>query len=129
MTYGSKFIFVIMFLSLFFIGCDNKINNFHFDLYDGYSIKAINNKIELYKNEELIKIGHDHYKIEEIKYNSDVICLKLNNGSYYMVYYVDSSVYGPYTKETLNKTLEEDSTMTFASDFKKILEMDGLIYE
>ena len=129
MTYGNKFIFVIMLLSLFLIGCEKKINNFHFDLYDNYSIKSIDNKIRLYKNDELIEIESDNYKIDQIKYNNDVICLKLKNNNYYMVYYVDSSIYGPYTKESLKKTLDEDLTMTFDNDFKNILEMDGLIYE
>ena len=129
MTYGNKFLFVILLLSLFLIGCEKKINDFHLDLYDGYNIKAIDNKIRLYKNDELIKVENDNYKIDQIKYNSDVICLKLKNNNYYMVYYVDSSIYGPYTKETLKKTLDEDSTMTFENDFKNILDMDGLEYE
>ena len=129
MTYGNKFIFVIMLLSLFFIGCEKKINNFHYELFDNYFIKAIDNKIRLYKNDELIKIEDNNYNIDEIKYNSDVICLKLTNGNYYMIYYVDTSIYGPYTKESLNKTLEEDSTMSFDNNFKRILEMDGLVYE
>ena len=129
MTYGNKFLFVVFLLSLFLIGCEKKVNNFHLDLYDGYNIKAIDNKIRLYKNDELIKIENDNYKIDQIKYNSDVICLKLKNNNYYMVYYVDSSIYGPYTKETIKKTLDEDSTMTFENDFKNILEMDGLEYE
>ena len=128
-TYGNKFLFVVFLLSLFLIGCEKKVNNFHLDLYDGYNIKAIDNKIRLYKNDELIKIENDNYKIDQIKYNSDVICLKLKNNNYYMVYYVDSSIYGPYTKETIKKTLDEDSTMTFENDFKNILEMDGLEYE
>lgn len=129
MTYGNKFIFVIMLLSLFFIGCEKKIDNFYYELFDNYFIKAIDNKIRLYKNDELIKIEDDNYNIDEIKYNSDVICLKLTNGKYYMVYYVDSNVFGPYTKETLNKTLEEDSTMSFDNNFQKVIEMDGLVYE
>ena len=129
MTYGNKFIFIVLLLSLFFIGCEKKINNFHLSLYDDYSIKAIDNKVELYKNNELIKIENDHYDIDEIKYNSDVICLKLKNGHYYMVYYVNSNVFGPYTKENLEKTLVEDSTMTFEHDFQNILKMEGLEYE
>lgn len=129
MTYGNKLIFLVVLFSLFLVGCEEKINNFHYDLYDGYSIKGIDNKIELYKNDELIKIENNNYNIKEIKYNSDVVCLKLSNGKYYMVYYVDSSIYGPYSKESLDKTIKDDSTMTFTNDFQNILKMDGLIYE
>ena len=128
MTYGNKLIFLVVLLSLFLIGCDKKINDFHYDLYDGYTIKGINNKIQLYKNDELIKI-EDNYSIKEIKYNSDVVCVKLSNSKYYMIYYVDSNIFGPYTKESLDKTILEDSTMTFDSDFQNILKMDGIIYE
>ena len=130
MTYGNKYIFLVFLLSfLFLVGCEQKFNNFHYDLYDGYSIKGIDNKIKLYKNDELIKIEDNDYKIDEIKYNSDVVCLKLNNGKYYMVYYVDSGIFGPYNKESIEKTINDDSTMSFEKDFQNILKMDGLIYE
>lgn len=130
MTYGNKYIFLVLLLSfLFLVGCEQKFQNFHYDLYDGYNIKGIDNKIKLYKNDELIKISDNDYKIEEIKYNSDVVCLKLTSGEYYMIYYVDSSVFGPYDKESLDKTISDDSTMTFKNDFQNILKMDGLSYE
>ena len=129
MTYGNKFIILLLLSFLFIVGCETKFNNFYYNLYDGYSIKGIDNKIKLYKNDEIIMIENNDYKIDEIKYNSDVVCVKLHNGKYYMIYYVDSSVYGPFTKESIDKTINEDSTMTFDNDFKNILKMDGLIYE
>ena len=127
MNYGNKLIILVV-LSLFLIGCANSIKDFHYELYDKYFIKARDNKIRLYKNDELIKI-EDDYNIKEIKYNSDVVCLKLSNNKYYMVYYVDSSIYGPYSKESFDKTIEDDLTMTFDHDFQNILKMDGLEYE
>ena len=129
MTYGNKFLILLLLSFLFIVGCETKFNNFHYDLYDGYSIKGIDNKIKLYKDEQIIKIENDDYKINEIKYNSDVVCVKLQNNKYYMIYYVDSSIFGPYTKESLDKTINEDSTMSFDYDFQNILKMDGLIYE
>lgn len=129
MTYGNKFLILLLLSFLFIVGCETKFNNFHYDLYDGYSIKGIDNKIKLYKNDEIIKIEDNDYKINEIKYNSDVVCVKLQNNKYYMIYYVDSSVFGPYTKDSLDKTISEDSTMSFDKDFQNILKMDGLIYE
>ncbi len=129
MIYGNKFIiFVFLFSFLFLVGCQGKFQNFHYDLYDGYSIKGIDNSVELYKDDELIKIDNDHYKITEFKYNSDVVCLKLSNGKYYMIYYVDTSIYGPYTKESLDDTIDNDSTMSFDSDFQNILKAD-VVYE
>ena len=129
MTYGNKFLILLLLSFLFIVGCETKFNNFHYDLYDGYSIKGIDNKIKLYKNDEIIKIEDNDYKINEIKYNSDVVCVKLQNNKYYMIYYVDSSIFGPYTKDSLDKTISEDSTMSFDKDFQNILKMDGLIYE
>lgn len=129
MTYGNKIItFVFLFSFLLLIGCEKKYNNFHYNLYDGYSIKCIDNKVKLYKNNELIKIENNNYKITEFKYNSDVVCLKLTNGKYYMIYYVDKSVYGPYTKETLDETINNDPTMSFNNDFQDILKAD-VVYE
>ena len=129
MTYGNKFLILLLLSFLFIVGCETKFNNFHYDLYDGYSIKGIDNKIKLYKNDEIIKIEDNDYKINEIKYNSDVVCVKLQNNKYYMIYYVDSSIFGPYTKDSLDKTISEDSTMSFDKDFQKKKKMDGLIYE
>ena len=86
MTYGNKFIGICILLSLLLIvGCTKNIKDFHFDLYDGYSIKGIDNNIELYKGDEVVKITDNNYKINEFKYNSDVVCLKLANGEYYMI--------------------------------------------
>ena len=125
MTYGNKLLCLFTILSLLFIvGCENKFLNFHLDLYDGYSIKGIDNTVKLYKNDEVVKIENDDYRITEFKYNSDVVCLKLKNGNYYMVYYVDGSVFGPYTKETLKDTIDNDSTMSFDVDFQNILKAD-----
>ena len=130
MTYGNKCIFVVVLLSLlFFVGCEMKMSNFHYDLYDGYTIRGKDGTIQLYKGETLISVEDENYKIKEIKYNSDVVCVKLDNGKYYMIYYVDASVYGPYTKETLEATIREDSTMTFEEDFQSITKIEGLIYE
>ena len=128
MTYGNRYIILVFLFSfLFLVGC-NRFRNFHYDLYDGYNIKRINNKIKLYKNDEVIKIENNDYQIKEFKYNSDVVCLKIADGNYYMIYYVDESIYGPYTKETLENTIDNDSTMYFSSDFQNILKAD-VIYE
>ena len=128
MNYGNKFIILIFLLSLFFIvGCE-KNKNFSYELYDGYKIQKIENNIKLYKDSKVVEIEDKDYKIKEFKYNSDVVCLKLNDNTYYMIYYFDSSVYGPYTKETLEETTN-DYSMTFASDFQNILNVDGLVYE
>ena len=128
MIYGNKFILITILLSfLFIIGCE-KNKDFHFDLYDSYSIKGIDNKIKLYKDNNIIEINNLDYKIKEFKYNSDVVCLKLDNNEYYMIYYFDSSVYGPYTKELLEETIKNDSTMTFNEEFKSILKAD-VIYD
>ena len=124
MTYGSKLFCLLTILSLLFIvGCEKNIPNFHLDLYDSYSIKAIDNKINLYKNDEIINV-EDNYQIKEFKYNSDVVCLKLASGKYYMIYYVDGSIFGPYTKDSLNETIKNDSTMSFESDFQNILKAE-----
>jgi hypothetical protein len=127
MTYGSKITFIILLLSLFLVvGCSN-FKNFSYSLYDNYSIKGIDNTIKLYKDDDIIKIGDMDYKIKEFKYNSDVVCLKLDDNKYYMIYYFDTSVYGPYTKETLDETTASYS-MTFSSDFTNILKAD-VVYE
>ena len=129
MTYGSRFLRLFTILSLLFIvGCQNNVKNFHLDLYDNFSIKSINNKIKLYKDNNIIEINNLDYIIKEYKYNSDVVCLKLDNNEYYMIYYYNSSVFGPYTKDTLKETIENDPTMSFSEDFKNILKAD-VIYD
>lgn len=126
MTYGNRYLFLILILCLLLIGC-SKSKDWYFELYDGYVIKAVDDTVKLYKNDEVFKINELDYKIDTFKYNSDVVCLKIDN-SYYMIYYVDSSIYGPYTKETLDDTTNSLS-MTFSSDFKDISEIEGIVYE
>ena len=129
MTYGNK-LYLIIFISLFclfIVGCTTN-KNFYYELYDGFSIKKIDEEIKLYKNEELMKINDLNYKINEFKYNSDVVCLKLDNNEYYMIYYVDSTIYGPFTKESLEDSITSLS-MTFKNDFQNIFKVEGLIYE
>ena len=129
MTYGNKIItFVFLFSFLFILGCENKFQNFTYNLYDGYSIKGINQTIKLYKDDKVVEINGLDYKVKEFKYNSDVVCLKLSNKEYYIIYYYNSSVFGPYTKETLDETINNDLTMSFNDDFQDILKAD-VIYE
>ena len=128
MTYGNK-IYLIIFISLFCIfitGC--KPRNSYYELYDGFMIKKTDEEIKLYKDMDLIKIHDLDYKIKEFKYNSDVVCLKLESGDYYMIYYVDGNIYGPFTKESLDTSVSSLS-MTFDNDFRDIEKADGLIYE
>ena len=130
MTYGNKFIIFILLLSfLFIVGCEEKVKNFQYGLYDGYVIKGINGSIMLYKEDKPILIEEKNYQIKEIKYNNDVVCLRLLNDKYYMIYYVDGSIFGPFTKESLDKTIKEDSTLIFTKDFQDITKMEGLEYE
>ena len=130
MTYGNKIVYFFITLSFFLlVGCENKIKNFHYDLYDNYSIRNIDNKIKLYKNDSIIEINNLDYKIKEFKYNSDVVCLKLDNNEYYMIYYYNAGIFGPYTKDTLNETIENDLTMSFDHDFQDILKADVVYYE
>lgn len=127
MTYGTRVILIVFFCFFFLIGCmDNR--DFYYELYDGYEIKKVYDSIKLYKNDELVKINDLDYKILEFKYNSDVVCLKLDNNSYYMIYYVDTTIYGPFTKDSLETSINSLS-MNFDSDFEKVLEKEGLIYE
>ncbi|MBR3660534.1 MAG: hypothetical protein IKN63_01335 [Bacilli bacterium] len=128
MTYGNKIIGILLLSFILLVGCEANFKNFHYDLYDNYSIKGIDNTIKLYKNNEVIKIKEIDYKIKEFKYNSDVVCLKLSNNEYYMIYYYNGEVYGPFTKESLDDTINNDSTMTIASDFVNILKAD-VIYD
>lgn len=129
MTYGSKCMFITLLLSfLLLVGCNADFKNFHYDLYDGYKIMGVDNTIKLYKNDELINIKDLDYKIKEFKYNSDVVCLHLSNNEYYMIYYYNSEVYGPYTKELLDETINSDSTMSIALNFQDILKAD-VIYD
>jgi len=125
--YGSKLYLVILFLSFFLIvGCTSR--NYYYELYDGYKIKKIDDEIKLYKDDELFKINDLDYKIEEFKFNSDVVCLKLNNEKYYMIYYVDGTVYGPFDLNSLN-TSTDNISMTFDNDFTSLDKKEGLIYE
>ena len=129
MNYGSRLFCLLTILSfLFIVGCERGIKNFHLDLYDNYSIKSIDNEIKLYKDNKIVEINNLNYKIKEFKYNSDVVCLKLDNNEYYMIYYYNSSVFGPYTKDTLKSTIDSDSTMSFTTDFQNILKAD-VIYD
>jgi len=129
MIYGSKFIYITILLSfLLLVGCENTFKNFHYDLYDNYSIKGIDNTIKLYKNDEVVSINDLDYKIKEFKYNSDVVCLKLSNNEYYMIYYYNSEVFGPFTKESIDETINNDPTMTMDSNFQNILKAD-VVYD
>ena len=127
MTYGTKLIFVVLLLSFFLFGC-GKSDNFSYNLFDGYVIKSVANDIKLYKDSELFNINDLDYQIKEFKYNSDVVCLKLDDGSYYMIYYVDGEVYGPHDLESLN-IVTNNLSMTFEEDFQDITKARGLIYE
>lgn len=129
MIYGNKLkaLFVII-LSLFIIGCSNDAQNWSYELYDGYEIREIDKKVTLYKNDELFVINDLNYQIKAFKYNSDVVCLELKNGDYYMIYYFDGSIYGPYTKDSLNDTTLNYS-MSFDNDFININKLEGKIYE
>lgn len=123
MIYGNK-ITVLILLSFFLLfGCQ-KVNNWSYQLYDGYQIKQIDNNIKLYQNDEEIKINDLNYQIKALKYNSDVVCLQLTDNTYYMIYYVDTSIYGPYTKENLDETVKS-LAMTFKNDFLNIQELEG----
>lgn len=128
MNYGNK-LYLIIFISLFCIfitGCQSK--NFYIELYDGYKIKKVEETIKLYKDDTLFKINDIDYKIEEFKYNSDVVCIKLNDGNYYMIYYVDGNIYGPFDKKSLDISINSLS-MTFQTDFYQVEKAEGLIYE
>ena len=128
MIYGNKLALLVLLLSFFLIvGCDSN-RNYSYKLYDNYEIKNIDNDIKLYKDGDIFKINDLDYQIKAFKFNSDVICLKLNDDKYYMIYYVDGSIIGPHTLESLNK--ETDSlSMTFDSDFTDINKIEGVIYE
>ena len=103
MTYGTKLTLVVLLLSFFLLtGCSNN-KDFSYTLYDGYEIRSIAG-------------------------NSDVVCLKLNDNKYYMIYYVDGEIYGPHDLKSLNETITSLS-MTFEEDFITINEIRGKIYE
>ena len=128
MIYGNKLAILLLLLSFFLIvGCSSN-RNYSYKLYDNYEIKSIDNNIKLYKDGEIFKINDLDYQIKTFKFNSDVICLGLNDGNYYMIYYVDGEVIGPHTLESLNKETESLS-MTFDDDFKDITKAEGVIYE
>ena len=128
MTYGSKITIFVLLLSFFFLTACSNDKNFSYTLYDGYVIRSTNGDVKLYKDSEIFKINDLDYNIKEFKYNSDVICLKLSDGNYYMIYYVDGTILGPYTKESLNETITSLS-MTFDKDFQDILKVEGRVYE
>ena len=129
MTYGSKIALVVFLLSFFLItGCTSR--NWYYELYDDYKIQSsYNNKVILTKNNEKININDLDYTIISFKYNSDVVCLKLDNGKYYMIYYVDTSIYGPFNSLYNLNTSTNSLSMTFSSDFTSIKELEGKIYE
>lgn len=129
MTYGSKIALVVFLLSFFLItGCTSR--NWYYELYDDYKIQSsYNNKVILTKNNEKININDLDYTITSFKYNSDVVCLKLDNGKYYMIYYVDTSIYGPFNSLDNLNTSTDSLSMTFSSDFTSIKELEGKIYE
>ena len=129
MTYGSKIALVVFLLSFFLItGCTSR--NWYYELYDDYKIQSsYNNKVILTKNNEKININDLDYTIISFKYNSDVVCLKLDNGKYYMIYYVDTSIYGPFNSLDNLNTSTASLSMTFSSDFTSIKELKGKIYE
>ena len=127
MIYGNKIAFVVLFFSFFLlVGCTNK--SYYYELYDGYEIKNIKEDTKLYKDDQLFKINDLNYQISEFKYNSDVVCLKLSDNSYYMIYYVDGTIYGPFDLETLNSSVNSLS-MTFDNDFTSLKDKEGLLYE
>ena len=128
MTYGNKIIILLICLFTFFIvGCE-KEENWSFELYDSYQIRSYEGKTKLYKENNLVSISNLDYQITSFKYNSDVVCLKLSNETYYMIYYVDSSIYGPFDLESLNQSTNTLS-MTFETDFKELSKIEGKIYE
>ncbi len=128
MTYGSKLCLIIFLLSFFLIqGCTSK-KDFSYPLYDGYEIKSIGDKIKLYKDSEVFNINDLDYKIKEFKYNSDVVCLRLSDDSYYMIYYVDKTIYGPHTIDSLDEVITSLS-MTFDTNYQDITKVEGRVYE
>lgn len=129
MTYGSKTAMLVFLLSFFLItGCSSK--NWYYELYDDYKIQSsYNNKVILTKNNEKININDLDYTITSFKYNSDVVCLKLDNSKYYMIYYVDTSIYGPFSSLDNLNTSTNSLSMTFSNDFVSVNELEGKIYE
>lgn len=128
MTYGNKIILFIILLSFFLIiGCSER--PWSVSLYDDYKIQNTGNKVILTKQDSEININDLNYSIKSFKYNSDVVCLYLNNSNYYMIYYVDSSIIGPFkTKSDLDETTNSLS-MTFSSDFLDINKIKDKVYE
>ena len=127
MTYGNKIIFTIFFISFLLItGCTNR--NWSYELYDGYKLQSINNKVYLYKDDKKIEINDLDYDIKSFKFNSDVVCLQLSDNRYYMVYYVDGNIYGPFDKDSLEQSISSLS-MTFDTNFQDISELEGKKYE
>ena len=46
-----------------------------------------------------------------------------------MIYYVDTSIYGPFNSLDNLNTSTNSLSMTFSSDFTSIEELEGKIYE
>lgn len=128
MTYGNKIILFIILLSFFLIiGCGER--PWSVSLYDDYKIQNTGSKVILTKQDSEVNINDLNYSIKSFKYNSDVVCLYLNNSNYYMIYYVDSSIIGPFkTKSDLDETTNSLS-MTFSSDFLDINKIKDKVYE
>lgn len=128
MTYGNKIILFLIFLSFFLIiGCSEK--PWSVSLYDDYKIQNTGSKVILTKQDSEVNINDLNYSIKSFKYNSDVVCLYLNNSNYYMIYYVDSSIIGPFkTKSDLEDTTNSLS-MTFTNDFLDINKIKDKVYE
>ena len=128
MTYGNKIILFIILLSFFLIiGCGER--PWSVSLYDDYKIQNTGSKVILTKQDSEVNINDLNYSIKSFKYNSDVVCLKLDNGKYYMIYYVDTSIYGPFNSLDNLNTSTDSLSMTFSSDFTSIKELEGKIYE
>lgn len=128
MTYGNKIIIFLVILSLFlFTGCSER--PWSYSLYDDYKIQNTANRVILTKNDKEVNINDLSYSIKSFKYNSDVVCLYLNNSNYYMIYYVDSSIIGPFkTKSDLEETTNSLS-MSFSNDFLDIKKVEDKVYE
>ncbi len=128
MIYGSKITIFVLLLSFFFLTACSNTRDFSYNLYDGYEIKSINQSVKLYKDEKFFEINDLDYQIKEFKYNSDVVCLELSDGNYYMIYYVDGMISGPHTLDSLESEIK-DLSMTFDNDFEDIMKVEGKVYE
>lgn len=127
MTYGNKFILIILFISLFIIGCNN-YRNYHIILNDNYKLMGINNKVYLYRDNNKFNINNKDSNILKFKYNEDIISLMLDDNKYYMIYMIDGTIYGPFDEESL-KVSEEALDAKFIEDFISVDKLEGKIYE